>query len=250
MVITPFSNSIYGFHPLIEAIKSGKIISKIFLQKGLLGNNYYTLYELIKKHRIPFQNVSLETLNRLTKKNHQGVFAFISSIDFHCIENLLPKVSELGNIPLFLVLDGITDVRNFGAIIRTSECFGVNAIIIPSKGSAPVNSDTIKTSSGAIFKIPICKENNLLRSLIFLKKSGLHIIAATEKADTIFYEANLSVPLAIILGNEEKGISKSCLSISDERLKLPMLGTISSLNVSVVCGVLLYEILRQRVAKL
>ncbi|WP_103326768.1 23S rRNA (guanosine(2251)-2'-O)-methyltransferase RlmB [Bacteroidetes bacterium endosymbiont of Geopemphigus sp.] len=240
------SKPVYGLRPLIEAIESGKTLNKLFLQKGLRGANYQILHELIRKHRIPFQGVPLEKLNRLTQKNHQGVFAFMSPVDFYRLEDLLPQIYEAGKTPLLLVLDGITDVRNFGAIVRTAECGGVDAVIIPAKGAAPVNDDAIKTSAGAIFKLPVCKENDLVRSLRFLKNSGVRLIAATEKAGAIFYKSELLGPLAIILGNEEEGISSSCLALADERLKLPVLGEITSLNVSVASGVLLYETMRQR----
>ena len=249
-MIHSFSSPVYGLHPLIEAIESGKTFDKLFLQKGLRGgSNYQILRELIKKHHIPFQTVPLEKLNRLTQKNHQGVFAFMSPIDLHHLENLLPQIYEAGRLPLLLVLDRITDVRNFGAIVRTAECAGVDTVIIPSKGAAPINSDSIKTSAGAIFKIPICKENNLSKSLRFLKNSGIRLIAATtEKTNVDLYKLELSGPLAIIFGNEETGISSPCLSLADDRLKLPVLGEITSLNVSVSCGILLYEIMRQRLS--
>lgn len=237
---------IYGVRPFIEALESGKTFDKIFIQKGLRGANHTILYELIKKHHLCFQSVPLEKLNRLTRKNHQGVVAFTSPIDFHQLENFIPQIYEQGKIPLLLVLDGITDVRNFGAIVRTAECVGAHAVILSAKRSAPINADAIKTSCGALFKLPICKEKDLAKSLRFLKSFGIQIIAASEKAHTLVYKSELSGPLAIVMGSEENGISPSCLDLVDNHLKLPMFGEIRSLNVSVACGAMLYEVLRQR----
>lgn len=241
---------IYGIHPVIEAIYSGKTIDKIYLQKGLKGINYKRIKEIIKKHLIPFQLVPREKLRSLTLKNHQGIFAFISPIEFHNLDEIIPKIYENGKNPLLLVIDRITDVRNFGSIVRTAECGGVDAIIIPSKGSTLISSDAIKASSGAILKVPICKEKDLYKSLLILKNYGIQLVAATEKSATTFYEVDFSFPIAIIIGNEQSGIDSSYLSLTERQVKLPMLGKISSMNVSVVCGVLIYEVIRRRYAKI
>lgn len=241
---------IYGIHPVIEAIDSGKNIDKIYFQLGLHGENYKRIKKIIKKYRIPFQLVPKEKLRGLTLKNHQGVFAFISPIEFYNIDNLIPMIYEKGNNPLLLVLDRITDVRNFGSIVRTAECGGVDGVLICSKGSTLFSSEAIKASSGAILNIPICKELDLYKSLLILKNYGISIVAATEKSSTTFYEVDFSLPIAIILGNEQSGIDSSYLSLTNKQVKLPMLGKISSMNVSVVCGVLIYEAIRSRYAKI
>lgn len=243
-------NYIYGIHPVIEAIDSGHNIDKIYLQKGLHGVNYKRIQEIIKKYRIPWKLVTKEKLRCLTLKNHQGVFAFISPIEYYSIDNLIPKLYEQGKNPFLLVLDRITDVRNFGSIVRTAECGGVDGIIMPSNGSTFINSDAIKTSSGALLNLPICKELDLYKSLLILKNYGIQLIAAEEKTFTTFYEVDLSIPIGILVGNEQYGIDSSYLSLTDKQVKLPMFGKISSINVSVVCGVLIYEVLRRRYAKL
>lgn len=242
-------NYIYGIHPVIEAIDSGHNIDKIYLQKGLHGVNYKRIQEIIKKYRLHWKWAPKEKLRCLTLKKHQGVFAFISPIEYQSIDNLIPKLYEQGKNPFLLVLDRITDVRNFGSIVRTSECGGVDGILIPSNGSTLINSDAIKASSGAILNLPICKELDLYKSLLILKQYGIQIIAAEDKTFTSFYEVDLSVPLAILIGNEQYGIDSSYLSLTDKQVKLPMIGKLSSINVSVVCGVLIYEVLRRRYTK-
>lgn len=243
-------NYIYGIHPVIEAIDSGYNIDKIYLQKGLHSVNYKRIQEKIKKYRIPWKLVTKEKLRCLTLKNHQGVFAFISPIEFHSIDNLIPKLYEQGKNPFLLVLDRITDVRNFGSIVRTAECGGVDGILMPSNGSTLINSDAIKASSGAILNTPLFKELDLYKSLLLLKNYGIQLIAAEEKTFTTFYEVDFSIPIAFLVGNEQSGIDSSYLSLTDKQVKLPMFGKISSMNVSVVCGVLIYEVLRRRYAKL
>lgn len=239
-------NGIFGLRPVMEAIEAGKTIDKLFVQKGLQGEIFSELRKLISEYDISVQYVPIEKLNRLTRKNHQGVFAFISPIDFHKIDNLLPMIYEQGKSPFLLILDRISDVRNFGAIARTSECVGVDAIIIPQKGSASINADAVKTSTGALYNIPVCKENNLKKTIEFLQNSGIQIVSATEKAVDFVYEADFSLPTAIVMGSEEDGISNDILKASDHIVKLPMFGKTSSLNVSVASGVFLYEVVRQR----
>ncbi|AXT52955.1 23S rRNA (guanosine(2251)-2'-O)-methyltransferase RlmB [Aquimarina sp. BL5] len=240
-------SQIFGIRAVIEAINSGKTIDKLFIQKGLQGELAKELMSLLKKENLNFSSVPIEKLNRLTRKNHQGVVAHIAPIEFQDLENLVLQVIESGKTPLFLILDQLSDVRNFGAIIRTAECTGVHGIIIQKKGGAPVSADTVKTSAGAIFKIPICKVDHIKDAMFYLQASGIQIVAATEKAASPIYDIDLTNPTAIVMGSEGKGISNSVLKIADHMAKLPMYGEIASLNVSVACGVFLYESIRQRI---
>lgn len=237
---------LFGIRPLIEAIRSGKELDKIFIQNQLTGDLAPELKALLKEKNIPFQYVPPEKLNRLTSKNHQGVVAFLATVSYQSIETILPGVFEQGKTPLVLVLDRITDVRNFGAISRTAECAGVDAIVIPSRGAAQINGDAMKTSAGALNKIAVCREDNLKHTIDFLKESGLQIVGCTEKAQDFHYAADLTVPTAIIMGSEEDGISGEYLKRCDKQIKIPLLGEIESLNVSVATGVVLYEVIRQR----
>ena len=232
------TESIFGIRPIIEAIQSGKTIDKIFIQKGLHNDLFSELWKLIRMRRVNYKHVPIEKINRLTNKNHQGVFAFISPIDFYKIEDIIPHIYEQGNNPLILLLDKITDIRNFGAISRTAECSGVNAILIPEKGSAAINADAVKTSAGALLKIPICRSWNLKMSIEFLKDSGLQIVACTEKTQKNIFEINFKDPTAIIIGSEENGISEEYLKMCDNQARIPIHGTISSLNVSVASGII------------
>jgi len=239
---------IFGIRAIIEAIKSGKTIDKVFVQKGLKGELFLELETLLRKEGINTSYVPVEKLNRLTKNNHQGVVAQISPIEFYNLDNLVLNVIESGKTPLFLLLDQINDVRNFGAIIRTAECTGVNGIIIQKKGGAPVNGDTIKTSAGAVFNVPICKVDHIKDAMFHLQASGIKVIAATEKTDNTLYDVSFTEPCALIMGSEGKGVSPSILKLADDKAKLPMYGSIGSLNVSVACGAFLYEVVRQRLS--
>jgi 23S rRNA (guanosine2251-2'-O)-methyltransferase len=230
----------------MEALKSGKEIEKIMIQKGLRGEGFQQLHTLMREMEIPIQFVPLEKLDRMTRQNHQGVVAMISEITYQKIEAILPFTYEQGKVPLVLVLDHITDVRNLGAIARTAECSGVDAILIPEKGSAQVNQDAIKTSAGALYKVPVCRYHSAKESVMFLKNSGLKIIAATEKANLDYTDVDMIQPLGLIFGSEESGISAELLGMADELIQIPVMGEIQSLNVSVAAGVILYEILRQR----
>ena len=240
--------AIFGIRPIIEVIKSGKTIDKLFIQKGLHNESFAILWKLVRENRINYKHVPVEKMNRLTKKNHQGVFAYISPIDFYNIEDVIPNLYEEGKSPLILILDRITDVRNFGAIARTAECSNVDCIIVPEQNSAAINSDAMKTSSGALNNIKICRTWNLKMTLQMLKDSGIQIVSCTEKTNNKIYSVNYQIPTAIILGSEENGISSEFLKFSDEKVKIPILGNIESLNVSVACGVILYEIVRQRLS--
>jgi len=237
---------IFGLRAVIEAINSGESIDKVFLQKGLRGELFSELESLINRNSINLSYVPIEKLNRLTRNNHQGAVANISPIEFHNLDNLVVKILESGETPLFLLLDQISDVRNFGAIIRTAECTGVHGIIIQKKGGAPINGDTVKTSAGAIFKMPICKVDHIKDAMFHLQASGIKVIAATEKTNNTIYDVSFKEPCAIIMGSEGSGISPSVLKLADDKAKLPLLGDIESLNVSVACGVFLYEVVRQR----
>ena len=246
MKITKYDNGIFGIRPIIEAIHSGKEIDTLFIQKGLKGDTFSELWDLVRLHRVKYKHVPVEKLNRLTRKNHQGVFAFISPIIFHKTANIIPQLFEDGRTPLILVLDRITDVRNFGAIVRTAECAGVHAIIVPEKGSAAINGDAMKTSAGALASLPICREFNLKATIDFLKQSGLQIVGCTEKTNQLIYEVDYQLPTAIVMGSEEDGISEEYLKLCDFKTKIPLVGSIESLNVSVSAGVILYEAIRQR----
>ena len=237
---------VFGTRAVIEAIKNGKTIDKILVKKGLNNELFRELQLLIKESNILVQSVPVEKINRLTRKNHQGVLAFISPIVFDNIENILPGIYEKGQDPLILILDQITDVRNFGAIVRSAECAGVHAIIIPEKGMARIGADAVKTSAGALHNLPICRVNNLYKTVQFLIDSGIHIVAATEKGDKLYTDTNFDCPVGIVMGSEDDGISQQILSIANEQLKIPILGKIESLNVSVSAALMIYEAVRQR----
>jgi 23S rRNA (guanosine2251-2'-O)-methyltransferase len=238
---------IFGLRAIIEAIESGSSINKIYLQKGLRGNLFFELDKLIKSNKIAISTVPLEKLNRLSKNNnHQGAVAQISPISFFDLEELITATLEKTETPLFLLLDQISDVRNFGAIIRTAECTGVNGIVIQNNGSAPVNAETIKTSAGAAFKVPIAKVNHIKDALFLLQAEGIKTVAATEKTESSIFDVDFKQPMAIIMGSEHRGVNPSILKMVDYKAKLPLLGTIESLNVSVACGAFLYESVRQR----
>jgi len=240
------NTEIYGIRAVIEAINSSKDIDKVFIQTGLKGKLIGQLESLIRKNKINFSYVPTQKLDRLSKKNHQGVIARIAPIKFYTIDSF-SEVLEKSNNPFVLILDQINDVRNFGAIIRTAEISGVDGIIIQNSSSAPVNSDTIKTSAGAIFNIPICKVNHIKDAIYHLQSMNISIISASEKSEKNIYDVDLKGPLAIIMGSEQKGINKSVINLSNESVKLPMYGKIESLNVSVACGIFLYEVVRQRI---
>lgn len=240
------SDCIFGLRPVIEAIKAGKQIDRLLIRQGLQGPLYHELMAEVKKHEIVFQIVPLERIELVTRKNHQGVLAWLSVIEYQRIGNLLPMIFEKGEDPLVIVLDGVSDVRNFGAIVRTAECLGAHAIVIPEKGSARITADAVKTSAGALHTFPVCREKSIVRSVEFLKNSGLKIICGAEKSGKTASITDLTGPIVLILGSEDKGISRELTSIADKIVQIPMKGTISSLNVSVAAGILLYEILRQR----
>ena len=239
---------IFGIRAVIEAVRSGKDIESIFVQRGLTGDLYQELKNTLGELGMTFQSVPVEKLNRITTKNHQGVIALISPITYQKVEDIILQVFEKGETPLILILDGITDVRNLGAIARTAECAGVHALVIPAKGSAQINPDAVKTSAGALFKIPVCRHDNLQRTAKFLQESGLQLVACTEKTQEFLYKPDYTYPTAIILGSEEDGISNELLRIADHLARIPMKGEIESLNVSVSAGIILFEAVRQRLS--
>lgn len=236
----------YGMKPVEEAVKAGKTIDKLLVQKGLQGEAWNDLSKLLAENEIAINYVPFEKLNRVTRKNHQGIIAFISPVPFYDIEQVLPMLYEEGKTPFILALDGITDVRNFGAICRTAYCAGVDAIIVPEKGGAAINGDAVKTSAGAMFNLKICKVRFIDKTLEFLKMSGLKVIACTEKESEKYHSQDLTGPAVLVMGSEDKGISEGNLKLADIRAGIPMIGDLGSLNVSVAAGVLLYEIFKQR----
>jgi 23S rRNA (guanosine2251-2'-O)-methyltransferase len=242
----PEKDMIFGIRAVIEAIQAGKEIDKILMRRDMTTELSRELFSALKELTIPVQYVPLEKLNKMTMKNHQGVIAFISPVAYQQIEDIIPGIYEEGRMPFIVVLDGVTDVRNFGAIARTCECAGVDAIVIPTKGGAGINADAVKTSAGALLSIPVCRENNLGNALKFLVASGIKLVAASEKATKNYTEATLTEPVAFIMGSEDEGVSSDYLRLCDEIVSIPMLGSIDSLNVSVAAGVLIYEAVRQR----
>lgn len=238
---------IFGLRPIIEAINSGKDIEKVLIKNGLEGDLFKEFYELVKKNNIPFQYVPVEKLDRVTRNNHQGVVAYISPIAFQDIEKLIETwLEDEAKMPVILVLDQITDIRNFGAIVRTAECAGVDAVVIPSQGAARINADAVKTSAGALHHMPICKVKNIVDVCMLLQQSGIEIVAATEKAKDLYTNVDFTDPVAIVMGSEDRGIDKRILAMADHRVKIPIHGKIESLNVSVASGLLVYEVVRQR----
>ena len=233
----------FGIRSVIEAIKQGKTINKILLQKGLTGELIKELLVLVHKENIVVQKVPVQKLNHMVKKNHQGVIAMISPVAYHQIDWLVQQVYEKGEDPFILILDRVKDVRNFGAIARTAECFGVHAIVIPSKDSALVTNDAIKTSAGALFKIPVCKVTSLNAAVDFLKGCGLKIFSCTEKSDILINKVKTSGPKALIMGSEEDGVDSQLIKASDVNFKIPMTGSIASLNVSVACGIAIHKLI-------
>lgn len=233
----------FGVQPVLETLRSGKEVERLFIQREMGMNE---IVKLAESRQIAIHRVPLEKLNRLTRKNHQGVVCFLSPIRYAPVHNVLTQVYEAGKVPLFLLLDRVTDVRNFGAIVRTAECAGVQAVIVPAKGGAMINADAMKTSSGALNYMPICREESLKEVVRYLLESGLQCIACTEKASTPLYQADFTTPTVIIMGSEEDGISPDLLELAGVRVAIPLLGEVDSLNVSAAASVILYESVRQR----
>ena len=241
-------NLIFGMHPLLEALEAGREIDKILLKRGLRSEEVSRITALARERTIPLQIVPEERLTRLTRKQHQGVIAFISEIEYTPLETLIPMLYEAGRSPFVLLLDGLTDVRNFGAIARTAECAGVDALIIPERGSVTVTADAIKTSAGALHRLPVCRVSSIMSAVSLLQASGLKIVAASEKARDVYTETELRLPLGLVLGAEDEGVSEEILRRADHIVRIPQVGAIGSLNVSVAAGILIYEIVRQGTA--
>ena len=237
---------IYGTRAVIEAVRAGKQIEKIYLQTGLHNDLMKELVNVLKEKDVPYSWVPIEKINRLTSKNHQGVVGYLSAVQYASLQSLIDLAYGEGRVPFFLLLDRITDVRNFGAVARTCECAGLDALVIEEKGNAPVTSDAIKTSAGALHHLPVCRVKSLKQAMKDLKENGIQIVACTEKASQALYEINLSTPTALLLGSEEDGIAPALLGESDAKARIPMKGKIESLNVSVAAGVAIYEVVRQQ----
>ncbi|MCM1449985.1 MAG: 23S rRNA (guanosine(2251)-2'-O)-methyltransferase RlmB [Clostridiales bacterium] len=242
------SDYIYGLRAIIEAIDAGKEIDKVFVKKDLQGELAQELFERLRQAHIPVQRVPVERINRITRKNHQGAVAMLSAVTYYRLDHLVPQLYEEGLLPFIVVLDGITDVRNFGAIARTCECAGVDAIVIPQHGSVSVGGDAVKTSAGALHHIPVCRERSVRGAVNFLKENGYKIVAASEKSDINYTQADYTTPVAIVMGAEDVGIDPEVLRLCDTFVSIPMFGKIGSLNVSVAAGVMMYEVVRQRLA--
>lgn len=237
---------IFGIHPCHEAISSGKEIEKVFIRKGLSGEGFQELFSLIRKSGTPYQMVPLEKLNRITRKNHQGVIALSSLVVYMPVDEVVQQVFERGETPLVIALDGITDVRNMGAIARSAEIAGAHAMLVPEKGSAQMNAEAMKSSAGALNILPVCRTSNLTQTLVQLRESGLTIIGASEKGSQVLYDSTMSAPLVIVMGSEDTGLSDIVLRMCDDLVKIPRKGQIKSLNVSAAAAVLLFEAVRQR----
>ena len=237
---------IFGVRAVLEAIDAGKEIDKILIKRDILSELSRELFAAVKGTNIPVQRVPVEKLNRITRKNHQGVIAFVSAVEYASIETVIPTLFEEGKNPLIVLLDGITDVRNFGSIARTCDCAGVDAVIIPMHGSVTVNADAVKTSAGALHTLPVCREKNITETLKYLKASGLRIVCATEKGKINYTASDLTAPVCVVMGAEDTGIPAEHLALCDDWVSIPQYGRIESLNVSVATAVILYEAVRQR----
>lgn len=240
-------NYIFGMHPVMEAIKANKEIDKVFIQSDLRGPHVTELRKLLKTHKVSSQNLPLGRMNHLYKKNHQGVVAFLSPIDYQPYQEVISNAFESGKMPLVLILDRVSDVGNFGAICRTAECTGVDCIIIPVKGSAQINGEAVKRSSGALLNVNISKERDLAAVAEDLKSMGLQVVGCTEKSEELIYSVDYKMPTAIVMGSEEDGINSQLMKTLDTKVKIPMMGNTESLNVSVSAGVIIYEAIRQRI---
>ena len=240
------SDYIFGIRAVMEAIEAGKEIDKVFIRKDLSGDLASELFDKIRAHGVVTQRVPVERLNRITRKNHQGVIAMMSAVTYHRLDHLVPQLFEEGVLPFVVVLDGITDVRNFGAIARTADCCGVGALVIAERGAASVNADAVKTSAGALMSLPVCRERSIVGAVRFLKDNGYQIVAATEKSKELYTSGKYDGPVAIVMGAEDTGISPEVLALCDTPVAIPMFGRIGSLNVSVAAGVMMYEVVRQR----
>lgn len=240
------SQVVFGIRAVIEAIESGKQVDKVLMKKDLSGDLARELLSVSREYSVPVQRVPVERINRVTRKNHQGVIAFMAAVDYYHVDDIVPALYDEGINPFIVVLDGVTDVRNFGAIARTCECAGVNAIVIPERNSVSVNADAVKTSAGALNYLPVCRERNLVNAVKYLRDSGFKVMGASEKTDLNYTKADFTGPVAIVLGAEDTGISADILRLCDTLVAIPEFGEINSLNVSVAGGIMIYEVVRQR----
>ena len=239
------SNMIFGIHPLLEALEAGREIDKVMMRRGLRTEESARILALSRERSVPVQFVPEERLGRLTQRQHQGVIAFISAIEYTPLEELVARVYEEGRAPFIVLLDGLTDVRNFGAIARTAECAGVDALVIPERGSVSVTADAVKTSAGALHRIPVCRVSSIAAAVGLLQSSGVRVVAASEKAEERYTETALQLPLGLVMGAEDHGVSTDVLRMADSITRIPQVGAIGSLNVSVAAGILIYEAVRQ-----
>lgn len=240
------SQVVFGIRAVIEAIESGKQVDKVLMKKDLGGELARELLSVTREYNVPVQRVPVERINKVTRKNHQGVIAFMAVVDYYHVDDIVPALYDEGINPLVVVLDGVTDVRNFGAIARTCECAGVNCIVIPERNSVSVNADAVKTSAGALNYLPVCRERNLVKAVQYLRDSGFKVMGASEKTDLNYTKADFTGPVAIVLGAEDTGISTDVLKLCDTLVAIPEFGQINSLNVSVAGGIMIYEVVRQR----
>ena len=240
------SQVVFGIRAVIEAIESGKQVDKVLMKKDLGGELARELLSVTREYNVPVQRVPVERINKVTRKNHQGVIAFMAAVDYYHVDDIVPALYDEGINPLVVVLDGVTDVRNFGAIARTCECAGVNCIVIPERNSVSVNADAGKTSAGALNYLPVCRERNLVKAVQYLRDSGFKVMGASEKTDLNYTKADFTGPVAIVLGAEDTGISTDVLKLCDTLVAIPEFGQINSLNVSVAGGIMIYEVVRQR----
>lgn len=237
---------IYGIHAVIEALEAGKDIDKILLSKTLNDETAKEISERARQLRVPVQRVPVQKIDRITRRNHQGVLALMAAVTYYRVEDLVPQMFDEGENPFIVVLDGVTDVRNFGAVARTCECAGVSAIVIPDRESVSVNADAVKTSAGALNYLPVCRERNLVNAVKFLRDSGFKIVGTSDKKQVAYTKADYTGPVAIVLGSEDKGISPEIMKLCDTQVLIPEFGHINSLNVSVAGGIMIYEVVRQR----
>lgn len=240
------SQVVFGIRAVIEAIESGKQVDKVLMKKDLGGELARELLSVTREYNVPVQRVPVERIKKVTRKNHQGVIAFMAAVDYYHVDDIVPALYDEGINPLVVVLDGVTDVRNFGAIARTCECAGVNCIVIPERNSVSVNADAVKTSAGALNYLPVCRERNLVKAVQYLRDSGFKVMGASEKTDLNYTKADFTGPVAIVLGAEDTGISTDVLKLCDTLVAIPEFGQINSLNVSVAGGIMIYEVVRQR----
>lgn len=237
---------IFGIRAVMEAISAGQDIDRVFIRKDLSGELAGELFEVMRRHGVVGRRVPVERLNRITRKNHQGVVALLSAVTYHRLDTLLPSLFEQGKLPFIVVLDGVTDVRNFGGIARTCECAGVDAIVIPERDSAGATADALKASAGALAYLPVCRERSITSAVKLMRDSGLSVVGVTEKTDALYTSVDFTTPTAIVLGAEDKGISAEVLRLCDSRAAIPMSGNIGSLNVGVAAAIVIYEAVRQR----